>query len=109
MRVNFYANSSKQGAQECACELSLKAKELGLEVCPDKPLIGLVSRLTNQKGVYMITDRIREIMGMDVQFAVLGSGEDNAENAFKWMENEYKGKAVFYCGYNEDLAHLCFF
>ena len=32
MRVNFYANSSKQGAQECACELSLKAKDLGLEV-----------------------------------------------------------------------------
>jgi starch synthase len=80
-------------------------EELGLEVREDVPLIGLVSRLTNQKGIYMITDRINEILGMDVQFAVLGTGEANAENAFKWMESEYKGKAVYYCGYNEELAH----
>ena len=100
--ANYDINDWKEGKAKNKEALQ---KELGLEVCPDKPLIGLVSRLTNQKGVYMITDRIREIMGMDVQFAVLGSGEDNAENAFKWMENEYKGKAVFYCGYNEDLAH----
>ena len=63
------------------------------------------SRLTNQKGIYLITDRLQEIMGMDVQFVVLGTGEQNAENAFKWMENEYKGKGVYYCGYNEELAH----
>lgn len=80
-------------------------KELGLNVDDKKPLIGIVSRLTNQKGIYMVTDRIQEIMGMDVQFCVLGTGEANAENAFKWMESEYKGDAVYYCGYNEDLAH----
>ena len=44
----------------------------------------------------MITDRIREIMGMDVQFVVLGTGEANAENAFKWMEQEYKGQALLW-------------
>lgn len=80
-------------------------EEMGLEVNPDTMLVGLVSRLTNQKGVYLITDRIREIMGMDLQFVVLGTGEANAENAFKWMESSYKGKAVYYCGYNEELAH----
>ena len=37
-------------------------EELGLEVREDVPLIGLVSRLTNQKGIYMITDRINEIL-----------------------------------------------
>lgn len=80
-------------------------EKMGLEVKADVPLIGLVSRLTNQKGIYMITDKIREIMGMDVQFAVLGSGEANAENAFKWMDGQFRGKGAFYCGYNEDLAH----
>ncbi len=80
-------------------------QELGLEVKPDTLLIGLVSRLTNQKGVYLITDRISEIMGMNVQFVVLGTGESDAENAFKWMESAYKGRAVYYCGYNEELAH----
>jgi starch synthase len=80
-------------------------EELGLSVDENVCLIGIVSRLTSQKGIYMVTDRIREIMGMDVQFAVLGTGEDDAEKAFKWMESEYKGKGVYYCGYNEDLAH----
>ena len=80
-------------------------EELGLEVNPDVMLIGMVSRLTNQKGVYLITDRLSEIMGLNIQFVVLGTGEANAENAFRWMENNYKGKAVYYGGYNEDLAH----
>lgn len=80
-------------------------KELGLDVRDDVLLIGLVSRLTNQKGIYLISDRLREIMGLDIQFVVLGTGEANAENAFRWMEESYKGKAVYYCGYNEELAH----
>ena len=80
-------------------------KELGLQVNPDVCLIGLVSRLTNQKGVYLITEKLNEILGNDIQFVVLGTGEEAAENAFKWMESAYKGKAVYYCGYNEELAH----
>ncbi len=83
-------------------------EKMGLEINEDVPLIGLVSRLTNQKGIYMITDKITEILGMDVQFAVLGTGETNAENAFKWMASQYPGKAAFLCGYNEDLAHLIY-
>lgn len=78
---------------------------LGLKETNDVCMIGLVSRLTNQKGIYLITDKLAEILGMDVQFVVLGTGEKAAEDAFKWMEATYKGKAVYYCGYNEDLAH----
>lgn len=80
-------------------------KELGLKEDKDVLLIGLVSRLTNQKGVYLIIDKFREIMNLKVQFVVLGSGEDSAENSFKWLESNYKGRAVYYAGYNEDLAH----
>jgi starch synthase len=80
-------------------------KELGLEERDDVCMLGIVSRLTNQKGIYMITEKLREIMGMDIQFVVLGTGEKGAEDAFKWMETEYKGKGVYFCGYNEDLAH----
>ena len=79
---------------------------LGLEVKSDVALIGIVSRLTEQKGMYMVTEKLREIMDQNVQFVVLGTGEANAENSFKWLESEYKGRAVYYCGYNEDLAHL---
>ena len=80
-------------------------EELGLKVTNDVCLIGLVSRLTNQKGIYLITEKLQEILGMNVEFVVLGTGEKAAEDAFKWMENSYKGKAVYYCGYNENLAH----
>lgn len=80
-------------------------KELGLEENKDVCLIGIVSRLTNQKGVYLITERMNEIMDLGVQFVILGTGETEAENAFKWLENEHKGKACYYCGYNEELAH----
>lgn len=80
-------------------------EELGLEVRDDVLLIGLVSRLTNQKGIYMITEKINEILALDVQFVVLGTGEKEAEGSFRWMEDNYKGKAVYYQGYNEELAH----
>ncbi|NLC96771.1 MAG: glycogen synthase GlgA [Erysipelotrichaceae bacterium] len=80
-------------------------EEMGLEVRDDVLLMGMVTRLTKQKGVTMITERLREIMGLDLQFVILGSGETDAENAFKWLESEYKGKAVYYAGYNEELAH----
>ena len=99
---NYDARSYVSGKK--ANKKSLQ-EELGLEVRDDVPLIGLVSRLTNQKGVYMITDKINDILSMDVQLVILGTGEKAAEDSFKWMESAYKGKAVYYCGYNEDLAH----
>lgn len=89
---------------KAANKLALQ-KELGLEENPDACLVGMVSRLTNQKGVYLITEKMSEMMGLNMQLVILGTGENYAENSFKWLENEYKGKAVYYCGYNEELAH----
>lgn len=80
-------------------------KALGLREAPDVLMIGMVSRLTYQKGVYLIAERLADIMGLDVQFVVLGTGEDDAESTFRYMEEKYKRRAVYYCGYNEDLAH----
>lgn len=80
-------------------------EELGLRVTPDTMLVGMVSRLTNQKGIHLILEKLADIMGLDLQFIVLGSGEGHIEDAFKHMEYKYKRRAVFYCGYNEELAH----
>lgn len=102
LKKNYTVKSYVSGKK--ANKLALQ-KELGLEERADVCMIGLVSRLTNQKGIYLITDQMNEILGLDVQFVILGTGEQNAENAFKWMEETYKGKAVYYCGYNEELAH----
>ena len=80
-------------------------RELGLIEDPDALLIGMVSRLTFQKGAELLANCYSELLRKRVQIIVLGTGESKYEYAFRIMENENRGKAVFYCGYNEALAH----
>ena len=79
--------------------------QLGLEDKPDTMLIGMVSRLTFQKGADIFLGAIQDILKKDVQVAILGTGESKYEYSFKMLEQENKGKFVYYCGYNENLAH----
>ena len=80
-------------------------EELGLEVRDDVMVVGMVARLTWQKGVYLISQRLNEILGINLQLVILGTGESDAEYYFREMENNHKGQAVYYRGYNEELAH----
>ena len=80
-------------------------KELGLEQDPDAFLVGMVSRLTFQKGAELLANTCSQMLQKHVQIIVLGSGESKYEYAFRMMENNNRGRAVFYCGYNEALAH----
>ena len=80
-------------------------KELGLEVDPDAFLVGMVSRLTFQKGAELIANTYGEMLSKHVQIIVLGTGESKYEYAFRMMEDYNKGRAVYYAGYNEQLAH----
>ena len=80
-------------------------RELGLAEDKDALLIGMVSRLTFQKGAELLAACYEEMLRKHVQIAILGTGESKYEYAFRMMENNHKGQAVFYCGYNEALAH----
>ena len=77
-------------------------KELGLNVDQNVLLIGVVSRLTWQKGFYLMMEKLSEICAMPIQLAVLGSGEASIEEK---MGAGNKGKIAFYKGYNDSLAH----
>lgn len=79
--------------------------QLGLEDKPDTMLIGMVSRLTFQKGADLVLGAIQDILKHDVQVAILGTGESKYEYSFKMLEQENKHRFVYYCGYNEELAH----
>ncbi len=79
--------------------------DLGLREDPDVLLIGIVGRITRQKGMQMVLDCMGELMSQDVQLVVLGTGETDLEAGFKVMEGRYRRRAVYYCGYNESLAH----
>ncbi|EOS60545.1 glycogen/starch synthase, ADP-glucose type [Firmicutes bacterium M10-2] len=83
---------------------SLQA-ELGLEQNPDVMLVGCVSRLTWQKGFYLMMEQLSAISNAPIQLVILGSGESKIEDAFRQLENNNKGKIAFYKGYNESLAH----
>lgn len=80
-------------------------KELGLQVDPNVMVIGVVSRLTWQKGFYLLMEKLSEVCAMPIQLAVLGSGEASIEEKMAQLEDGNRGKIAFYKGYNDSLAH----
>ncbi len=101
--------SSKDMSGKAACKVALQ-KELGLPIDPNVPLIGMVTRLVEQKGISEVFGRtygcMRKILDtIHVQVAVLGSGDAWAEEAIMNYSTQYpQFKGVI--GYNERLAHL---
>ena len=80
-------------------------ESLGLEVDENKMVIGLISRLTNQKGLDLVNDVIPGVMDGNTQVVVLGTGDSWYEDAFRSYENQYKGSFCAYIAYNENVAH----
>ena len=70
-----------------------------------KMVFGLVSRLTDQKGLDLIDAVFPRIMDGNTQVVVLGTGDPRYENAFRYYEEKYKGDVCAYISYNEGLAH----
>jgi starch synthase len=80
-------------------------KELGLEVDPDVMMIGIVSRLTDQKGFDLIAYIMDELCQDRVQIVVLGTGDERYENMFRHFDWKYHGKVAACIYYDEPLSH----
>ncbi|MFZ5651543.1 MAG: glycogen synthase GlgA [Bacillota bacterium] len=78
-------------------------KEMGLPV-KDVPVIGLVSRLVDQKGLDLISEIADELMHLEIQIGVLGAGDRHYENMFTQLKEKYPQKVGVYMGYNAILA-----
>jgi starch synthase len=87
-----------------ACKRWLQT-ELGLEQRPDVPVLGIVSRLTAQKGLDVVIDQIDELLDLDTQIVVLGSGDPKLEAALRSRSAWADGQFTAVVGYNEALAH----
>ena len=96
--------SFDQMTGKSACKTALQ-QELGLEINPDIPVIGMVGRLSNQKGLDLIDYVIADIMRQNVQLVVLGMGEGRYFNLFSWAETEYKGRVAARFTMDHTLAH----
>ena len=104
--IDYDLNLSKQFTPK---EENKKAvlKKFGLEYNPKRPLISLISRLVNQKGLDLIRDMENELQNMDADFIFLGSGDKDYENLFIWLSNNTKNIRT-YVGYKADLANLIY-
>ncbi len=85
-------------------KLQLQA-ELGLPQDENKMLIGLISRLTDQKGLNLLCDVFDRFADEHTQFVLIGTGDPNFENAFRYYAGRYPDRVSANICYNDALAH----
>ncbi|OEH93138.1 starch synthase [Bacillus solimangrovi] len=96
--------SSETIDQKVVNKISLQG-EMGLPQSEEVPMVVMVSRLTQQKGLDLVVRIFHEMIQNDVQFVLLGTGEKRFEHFFQQMEVEYPNKVKTLIGFNESLAH----
>jgi starch synthase len=79
--------------------------ELRLPVLPEVPLVGMVGRLAEQKGIDLVTAVLGRLVTLEVQLAILGSGERRMESTLVRASREHPDKVAARIGFDEGLAH----
>ena len=97
-----YSSSDLQGKARCKSALQ---KALGLKPALKAPLLGIVSRLTAQKGLDLVLDALPTLLSHGAQLAVLGSGDPGLEAAFVEVGLSHPDQISVHLGYDENLAH----
>ncbi|MGH8670948.1 MAG: glycogen synthase GlgA [Burkholderiales bacterium] len=81
-------------------------RALELEVAPQKPLLGVISRFAYQKGLDTLLAVAPAIIRLPAQLVVLGSGDAQLEQAFKTLERDFPGQVGVRLDFDEPLSHL---
>jgi starch synthase len=80
---------------------------MNLTVAATTPLLGIISRMTVQKGFDLLFDVLPEVLtGRDVALVVLGNGEWRYEEFFAGLQHTFPDRVAFHRGYHDELAHL---
>jgi starch synthase len=87
-----------------ACKLELQA-HYGLPARPEVPLLGLVARLVEQKGVSLVIQSAHELLSHDVQLVVLGEGDPHVHRQLAQVRAHFPQKVGLKVGFDEGLAH----
>jgi 1,4-alpha-glucan branching enzyme len=78
---------------------------LGLREARDVPIVAMVTRLAEQKGVDLVAAVYDELLGRDLQFVLLGTGDQRFEDLFRSLAGRYPGRAAVRIAFDEGLAH----
>jgi starch synthase len=98
---------AKNPAGKARCKAALQ-QSLGLSVRADAPMFGVVSRLTEQKGLHLVLAVLDELVARGAQLVVLGTGEAGLEAAFLARAAAYPQSVAAHVGYDEAYAHRIF-
>ena len=99
--------SVKRKSGKATCKAALLEK-VNLPADDDSPVIGIVTRLVEHKGLDLIREVFDDIVNMGYKVVILGSGEHFYENFFHEAQNRFPGKVSFVCGYVPDLARMIY-
>jgi starch synthase len=97
------------GANQLGVKAGLKQEflaRMGLQAAERRPLIGMITRLTAQKGIDLLHHALPPLLATrDFSLMVLGSGEAHYESFFTSLAQQHPGRVAFHRGYSEELAH----
>ncbi len=100
--VNF-TRSKMLGKIQCKTALM---EETGLEIVPNRPLIGMVTRLVEQKGLELVMEAMDHLLWEnDFAFILLGNGNKKYETWLRGLEARHPGRACAWIGYDDALSH----
>ena len=102
---HFTYKTLSKGKQ--ACKLALQ-RAVGLQENPDVPIIACVSRLVGHKGFSLVTDVLHQIMDLDVQMVVLGTGDWQYEEAFRHAQSQYPSRFAAQITYSAPLSTMIY-
>ncbi|MCH5165223.1 MAG: glycogen synthase GlgA [Clostridiales bacterium] len=97
-----YSVKNKSGKSKCKAELQIM---LGLPVRSNVPVIAMITRLASHKGLDIVKAVMPELLSRDIQFIMLGTGEPDFENYFKYLQDNYGNKLRSVIAFNTDLSH----
>lgn len=81
-------------------------ERFGLKYDPNIPLLGVISRLYDSKGIDLIQKSFSDLMKLNLQFILLGTGDLKYHTFFEKMSSKYPDKFSCYLGFSDELAHL---
>ncbi len=102
LKVNYDSTDALEKKKQNKLALQ---EHLGLEQDENIFVIGLISRLTDQKGLDLVNTILPHIIDGNAQVVVLGTGEARYEDSFRYYENAYRGSVCSSIMYDEGRAH----